>query len=207
MVKVKICGITNIEDALDAVKAGCDALGFAFFKKSPRFVTVEKVKEIVARLPKDVVKIGVFVNASEKAIKKIAKACKLDILQFHGEESPEFCKKFKKYKIIKAFRIKDNLDLKKILRYDTFAYLFDTYVPSAHGGTGRRFNWNLVTEHPHLKQTVFLSGGLTDKNVRKAINIVHPAWVDVCSSVELIPGKKDHRKVKKFIEAAKISKG
>lgn len=203
MVRIKICGITNLEDALSSIEAGSDALGFVFYKKSPRYITPQKAVDIIRYLPKKVIKIGVFVNAEEKIIKHIAKLCGLDILQFHGEESPEFCKKFKGYKIIKAFRIKDKIDFKNILRYHTFAYLFDTFVESKIGGTGRKFNWNLIRDIDSLKRPVFLSGGLTDKNVKGAIKYVHPDWVDVSSSVEIRPGKKNHKKVKQFIKVVK----
>ena len=127
MVRVKICGITNLEDAIASVIAGCDALGFVFYKKSPRYITPEKAKKIIRLIPQDIRKVGVFVNAPGRNIKEIAKKCKLDLLQFHGDESPEFCNKFKPYKIIKAFRIKDKIDLENILSYKTFAYLFDAF--------------------------------------------------------------------------------
>ena len=202
-VKVKICGITNLEDALASLNAGCDALGFAFFKKSPRYVTPEQAKQIIEQLPASIVKIGVFVNAKEEAIKRIAKLCHLSMLQFHGNESSKFCDKFKNYKIIKAFRIKDKIDPKSLLKYKTFAYLFDTFVASRSGGTGKTFNWKLVTHFADLKQPIFLAGGLNANNIKKAIRIARPDWVDACSSVEKSPGKKDHRKVREFIKAAK----
>jgi len=203
MVKVKICGITNLGDALASLNAGCDALGFAFFKKSPRYVNPDQARQIIEQLPASIVKIGVFVNAKEKQIKQIAKMCHLNMLQFHGEESPKFCDKFKAYKIIKAFRIKDKIDLKSLLKYKTFAYLFDAFAASRRGGTGKTFNWKLVTHFRDLKQPIFLAGGLNAKNVKKAIKAVHPAWVDTCSAVEKYPGKKDHCKVKEFIKAVK----
>jgi phosphoribosylanthranilate isomerase len=205
MVKVKICGITNLEDAKTAADAGCDALGFVFYKKSPRYISPRKAKDIIQNLSKGIIKIGVFVNAKEKNIKDIAKLCGLDILQFHGNESVEFCKRFKGYKIIKVFRIKDKINLTEILKYKTFAYLFDAFVKSRLGGTGRKFNWQLLKFVDNIKQPVFLSGGLTVNNLRRAIKAVRPDWVDVSSSVEIAVGKKDHRKVKVFIEMAKSS--
>jgi len=200
MVKVKICGITNLRDALTSVAAGSDALGFLFYKKSPRYIAPESAKKIIKNLPQNVIKIGVFVNAQEKCIKNIAKICNLDILQFHGNESAEFCRKFKGYKVIKAFRIKKKIDLAKILRYKTFAYLFDTFSKSKFGGTGKIFNWDLLAD---IKQPIFLSGGLNANNVNKAIRKVNPAWVDASSSLEVTPGKKDPKKVRKFIQTAK----
>lgn len=203
MVKTKICGITNLEDARDSCDAGCDALGFVFYKKSPRYITPEKARRIIKYLPEQVIKIGVFVNAREESIRRIARLCKLDMLQFHGNESPEFCARFKNYKIIKAFRIKDKVDLERISKYKVLAYLFDTLVKSKAGGTGKSFNWKLIRHVDHLKRPIFLSGGLSAENVREAIKVVRPDWVDVSSSVEIKPGKKDGAKVKKIIQAVK----
>ncbi|MBI4707047.1 MAG: phosphoribosylanthranilate isomerase [Candidatus Omnitrophica bacterium] len=202
-VKVKICGITNLEDALASVFAGCDSLGFMFYRRSPRYISPERARNIINIIPKEIVKIGVFVNTPEKNIKQIAKFCKLDILQFHGNESPEFCRRFKGYKIIKAFRVKDKINLKQIKKYKVFAYLFDTFVESTPGGTGKKFNWQLIKHLHGVEQPIFLSGGLNCRNVKKAVNYLHPDWVDVCSAVEVFPGKKDHVKVKDFVKAAK----
>lgn len=204
MVKVKICGITNLEDATEAVEAGASALGFVFYKKSPRYITPQDAREIIRKLPKRLIKVGVFVDAKEKNIRHIAKACGLDILQLHGNESPEFCEKLKGHKIIKAFRIKENVDLSNIVRYKTFAYLFDTFVKSRVGGTGKSFNWRGIRDiTAKIKNPIFLSGGLTKDNVREAIKILGPGWIDVSSSIEISPGKKDHKKVKEFIKAVK----
>jgi len=202
VMKVKICGITNLEDALSSINAGCDALGFVFYKKSPRYIAPEKAKEIIKKLPENIIKIGVFVNEKEKQIRRIAELCNLGMLQFHGDESPKFCKKFAAYKVIKVFRLREKIDLSKILRYNTFAYLFDTFVKHKPGGTGARFNWDLLSRL-NIKQPIFLSGGLNQKNIQQAIKTVHPEWVDVSSSVELAPGKKDPKKVNKFIETVK----
>jgi len=200
MVKVKICGITNLKDAIAARKAGAHAVGFVFYKKSPRYITPEEASRISKSLPRRILKVGVFVNAREKSIKQIAKFCNLDMLQFHGDESSEFCRRFKGIKIIKAFRIKNNFDLVRILKYETFACLFDTFVKSSPGGTGKSFNWKILSRMRGIKQIIFLSGGLTAQNVGMAIEIVRPDWVDVSSSVEIKPGKKDKKKVIKFIQ-------
>ncbi len=205
MVKVKICGITNLEDAMASAGAGCDGVGFVFYNKSPRYIVPERARDIIKRLSPHLIKIGVFVNGREKTIKRIAKLCDLNILQFHGNESLKFCSKFKDYKIIKAFRIKNKINPQKIIKYKTFAYLFDTFVESKVGGTGKNFDWNLVRHIDGITRPVFLSGGLTASNVRKAIEIVQPEWVDVSSSVEIRPGKKDYRKVRNFIKAAKLN--
>ncbi len=222
MVKIKICGITNLEDALNSIEAGCDALGFVFYKKSSRYITPEKASQIIIHLPPHILKIGVFVNAQEKKIKRIAKLCNLDMLQFHGDESPHFCERFNGYKIIKTFRVnpvrnttqiknnvivsngvKDRIDLKNILRYKTFAYLFDTFVKSKIGGTGTKFNWTLVRHLGGFHKPIFLSGGLNAENVKEEIRKVQPDWIDVSSSVEIKPGKKDYKKVKGFIAVVK----
>lgn len=204
MVKIKICGITNLEDALNSVNAGCDALGFVFYKQSPRYIKPEKAQSIIKQLPKDIIKVGVFVDAKEKAIKHIAKLCRLDILQFHGRESPDFLERFKGYKIIKAFRVKDKIDLAQIAKYKAFAYLFDTFVKSRAGGTGKQFNWELLSKLGNIRKPIFLSGGLNAQNVKRAIKQVKPDWLDVSSSVEIKPGKKDAKKVKEFIKVAKV---
>lgn len=201
--RVKICGITNLKDALASAHAGCDAVGFMFYKKSPRYIAPKKAREIIAQLPEKIIKIGVFVNAKEGTIRKIARLCSLNMLQFHGNESPEFCSKFGNFKIIKAFRIKDEIDLKKILKYKTFAYLFDTFVKSKLGGTGKQFNWKLATEAGNIKQTIFLSGGLNSGNVARAIKTAQPEWVDASSSLEARPGEKDAVKLREFVKAVR----
>ncbi len=203
MVKVKICGITNPEDAKASVGDGCDALGFVFYKKSPRYISPEKARAIIKELPPRIIKIGVFVDSREKTIKRIAKLCNLDMLQFHGNETLNFCKKFKDYKIIKAFRVKDKINPQQILKYKTFAYLFDTFVKTKPGGTGKNFNWKLVRHIDGFTRPTFLSGGLNAANVKKAIGVARSDWVDVSSSVEIRPGKKDHKKIRDFIKAIK----
>jgi len=192
-----------LEDARDSVKAGCNALGFVFYKKSPRYIKPEEASKIIKELPKNVKKIGVFVNAKEKTIRYIAKICGLDMLQFHGNETPQFCQRFSNYKVIKAFRIKNKIDLRKILKYKTFAYLFDTFVLEKIGGTGRKFNWDLLRKIDKIKRQIFLSGGLNTRNVKEAIKIMHPGWVDVSSSLELRPGKKNYKKIEEFIGVVK----
>jgi phosphoribosylanthranilate isomerase len=204
MVKVKICGITNLEDGLSAVGSGCDALGFVFFRKSKRRVTEKKAKSIIAGLPADIIKVGVFVNARENTVRRIARSCKLDMLQFHGTEPPEFCARFQGYKVIKALGVKGKIDFDAAARYKTFACLFDTVSGSAMGGTGRKFNWRLLSGYKRfIRKPLFLSGGLSSGNVRQAVNIVRPEWVDVSSGVEESPGRKDPGELRKFIRMAK----
>lgn len=203
MVKVKICGITNLEDALASLFSGANAIGFVFYKKSPRFIQPLKARNIARILPKKILRVGVFVDEKLAQVKKIAQLCDLDLLQFHGNESAEYCNKFKGYKVVKAFRVKKTLDLPAILKYKVFGYLFDTFSKNAAGGTGRKFNWNLLKNIDKISGQVFLSGGLTSANVFSAINKLHPDWVDVSSALEAKPGQKDHKKIKKFIEALK----
>ena len=203
MVKVKICGITNLDDARSAVAAGCDALGFVFYRKSPRYISPDDVSGIIRKLPGKIVKVGVFVDEKAQRIKNIAKLCRLDFVQLHGRESVNFCKKLKGLKIIKAFRVKGTIDENDISRYKVKAYLFDTYVKSKAGGTGKSFNWSLLCGIKRTKTPVFLSGGISSKNVKKAVKTVKPQWVDVSSSVEKLPGRKDAKKVREFIKAAK----
>lgn len=202
-VKVKVCGITNLEDALKAVIAGADALGFVFYKKSPRYIAIERASAIIKSLPKRITKVGVFVNARTKDIRKAAKLCQLDILQLHGNETPELCSKFKGYKVIKAFRIKNKFKPEDILKYKVFAYLLDTYSKSRFGGTGKKFNWGLASGLKKLARPVFLSGGLNARNVSRAVSLLNPDWVDVSTSVEKKAGIKNHKLIKAFIKAAK----
>ncbi|MCX5698836.1 MAG: phosphoribosylanthranilate isomerase [Candidatus Omnitrophica bacterium] len=205
MIKVKVCGITNLEDALASFFAGAQALGFVFYKKSPRYIRPDKAVNISGILPKKIKRVGVFVDEKVSTVKKIAQLCGLDMLQFHGQESPEYCKKFKGYKVIKAFRISKQEDLEGISKYKTFAYLFDSFSNTQAGGTGNKFNWKILAQAAKMKPVVFVSGGLTAGNVRKAVKLLKPDWVDVSSSLELRPGKKDHRKIQKFIQTVKFA--
>ena len=200
MVRVKVCGITNLEDALASLFSGADAIGFVFYKKSPRFIEPIKARNISLILPKKILRVGVFVNEQEARVKRIAKLSQLNILQFHGDESPAYCRKFKSYRVIKAFAVNKDFNLSEILKYKTFAYLFDTFSKEKFGGTGKKFNWNLLRNIDKIKNQIFLSGGLTSVNVVKAIKKLHPDWVDVSTSVEVKPGKKGHKKIVSFIK-------
>ena len=203
MAKVKICGITNLEDAIYAAEHGADALGFIFYKKSPRYVTPQKAKEIIDQLPKRLKKVGVFVNSREATIRKIARDLRLDMLQFHGSESEGFCNRFNGFKIIKAFRIKNQIALVDLSRYNVWAFLFDSFCKSKFGGTGKSFNWQILKGLRGIKQTIFLSGGLNSQNIKLALKSFCGDWVDACSSLEQYPGKKNLPKVKKFISSVK----
>ncbi len=202
--RVKICGITNLADAQAAVEAGADALGFIFCEKSPRSVTLEQAAEISKQIPPFVMRVGVFVNAPEAFIQRAISDIGLAMLQFHGDEPPEACTRFGLMSM-KAFRMKDAGVLAEISKYKTDAYLLDAYSPMALGGTGHTFNWDLALEAQKMGKPVFISGGLTPDNVAEAIRKVHPFGVDVSSGVESAPGKKDHAKVKAFVQAVKAT--
>jgi phosphoribosylanthranilate isomerase len=203
MVKVKVCGITNLEDALYSFFSGADGLGFVFYKKSPRYIQPDKAANISAILPRKIKRIGVFVDAKVATVKRIARLCGLDMLQFHGRESPQYCKKFKDYKIIKAFRIDKQKDLEGVSKYKTFAYLFDSFSKTKFGGTGNKFNWKILAQTVKMKPIVFLSGGLAVGNIKQAVKLLQPDWVDVSSSLELKPGHKSHKKIQEFIQTAR----
>jgi phosphoribosylanthranilate isomerase len=202
-VKVKICGITNRGDGMAAAEAGADALGFVFYEASPRRVAIETAAAISCELPADVLKAGVFVNAAEEVVHRAIGECGLDLLQFHGDEAPEYCLKFG-VKCIKAFRIRDANSLRALSNYQTDAWLLDAYAANQVGGTGRTFNWELAREAQRLGRPIFLAGGLTPENVAEAVRRVGPYGVDVSSGVEAAPGKKDLAKVRAFIEKAKL---
>ena len=203
MPKVKICGITNLQDALFAAEQGADALGFIFYKKSPRYVSPREAKHIIQHLPKAMKKVGVFVNARERTIRKIADDLGLDWLQFHGNETGDFCDRFSDYKVVKAFRLKGELNPEVLSEYNVWAYLFDTFQKGRFGGTGKSFNWQVLGALKGVGKPIFLSGGLSPHNVREAIKYVAVQWVDASSALEKYPGKKDHQKVKRFINTAK----
>ena len=201
MTRVKVCGITNSEDAFCAVQLGATALGFVFYEKSPRFVTPSEAGKIIKQIPPFVTKVGVFVNAEADYLREARDIAGFDVYQFHGDETPEFCATFGE-DYIKAVRVKDASSLDAVELYDTDAFLFDAYSPDAYGGTGENFSWDVLTRRKLGDKFVILSGGLTPENVRDAIRTVNPYAVDVSSGVESSPGIKDHLKLKRFMEAA-----
>jgi len=201
-VKVKICGITNADDAQAAVEAGADLIGFVFAPASPRYVTVEQAAAISRTISPFVVKVGLFVDPPEELVMEALGACGLQLLQFHGNETPDFCRQFGAMSM-KAFRVKGPETIQELPNYPTDAWLLDAYVPGQPGGTGHVFNWDLAVEAVQLGRPVFLAGGLTQDNVADAVRRVRPYGVDVSSGVESAPGKKDHAKLKAFVSAAK----
>jgi len=199
MVMVKICGITNHQDAAMAVALGVDALGF-IFAPSPRQITPQKAREIIGAIPPFVKTVGVFVNERQGAVRRIIRLCGLDLIQFHGDESSEVCGDFMP-RTIKAFRVRDRPVLQSIRPYQgkIRAVVFDTYVEERPGGTGKTFDWDVAVMGKALGIPIILSGGLTPLNIGSAISTVRPFAVDVNSGIEEQPGKKDHILMKKFM--------
>lgn len=201
-VQVKICGITNIEDASAAVEAGADALGFIFFRGSSRFVESAVAREIIRQVPEAIWKVGVFVNESVDQVRSIGEEARLTAIQLHGSETPEYCDSVS-LRVIKAFRVQGENSLTELSAYRASAFLLDSYVPGQPGGTGAVFNWDLAIKAKNFGHPIILAGGLTPENVADAVAKVRPAMVDVSSGVEFAPGRKDHQKVRDFIRRAK----
>ena len=200
-VKIKVCGTTNLKDALFAVDSGADAIGFIFYKKSPRYILQKDAKDIVAKLPPFVETVGVFVNETSDRVNRIAEQCKLTAIQLHGDESPAFCRRIKR-RVIKAFRVKDTNSFKGMADYDVSGFLLDSYNEESKGGTGKTFDWNLALR-AKKQGPIILAGGLNPYNVYTAIHRVKPYGVDVCSGVEKSPGIKDSVKIDEFIKSVR----
>lgn len=202
VVRSKICGITRIEDALAAAEAGADAIGLVFYPQSPRAVTIERARAIIAALPPFVTTVGLFVDASRCELGEILDAVPLDLLQFHGDESAADCEGHNR-PYIKALRVKAGDDI--AAQVDSYAnasgILLDTFVAGVPGGTGQAFDWSLVPRG--LKRPIILAGGLTAENVRDAIDQVRPYAVDVSGGVEAGKGIKDSEKIRAFMRAVK----
>jgi len=203
-VKVKICGLTTVDDALAAVAAGADLLGFVLWEKSPRHVSVETAREIARRLPPAVSRVGVFVDAPVEQVMFSLRICDFAALQFHGRESPAYCQQFA-VMTIKAFPVRDAASLAALSAYDTDAFLLDTQVEGRPGGTGEMFDWSLAAEAKKFDKSIFLAGGLTPQNVAAAVRAVQPFAVDVSTGVESSPGKKDPQKMRDFVAAVRAA--
>lgn len=201
-VTVKICGITSEADALAAAEAGADAIGLMFYEGSPRHVTLEQAKAISVALPQHVMRVGVFVNAEEAFVHQALTECMLNILQFHGDETPEECSCYP-VMTLKAFRVQGEETLAELEAYPSAGYLLDAYVKDALGGTGATFNWDLAVRAQEFGKPIFLAGGLTPENVAEAVRKVQPFGVDVSSGVEIEPGRKDAEQMRTFVAAAK----
>ncbi len=203
MVRVKVCGIKEIEDARVAADAGADAIGLVF-AESPRKVSVERAREIAAALPEGVLKVGVFVDAEPKEVLSISREVGLDYAQLHGDEEPETVAAIRDggVGVIKALRVRDTASLREMVRYDTNFFLLDAFSEKVRGGTGTRFDWELA-KAVRGYANILVSGGLTPENVREAIEFFEPYGVDASSSLEEKPGKKNDERVRRFVSAAK----
>ncbi len=198
---VKICGITNLEDAQHAIRCKADAVGFIFFEESPRFISHYRAAEIVKRLPDHISKIGVFVNAAPKFIHEVVSRVNLSAVQLYGHEGPDDLVSYET-SVIKAVRVRPDFDVETLRNYIVDAFLLDTHHEGIFGGTGKTFDWNVAVKAKEYGR-VILSGGLTPDNIEDAVRFVQPYGVDVSSGVEASPGKKDPDKVREFIIRAK----
>ena len=210
MVKVKICGITNLSDALAAIEAGADLLGFNFYEPSPRFIQPEHASEIIERIrhdqASDVELVGVFVNEAVDSLLQIVKQSGVDTVQLHGDESPQMCHdlaaRLNGRQIIKALRVTDDFDVNDTTRYAVGAIMLDAFSQTLRGGTGKTIDWEIARAAAERVARLFLSGGLSPENVAEAIVRVRPFAVDACSSLEAAPGRKDPSRMKAFVRAA-----
>jgi len=201
-VKVKICGITSAADAQAAVEAGADALGLMFYPGSPRYIPLGTAQDIARRLPPYVIRTGVFADPNPSEVFAAIQLCQLNVLQFHGSETPDFCLQFGMM-TMKAFRVENADSLVTMSAYRTDAFLLDSHVKGQRGGTGKTFNWDFALEAKKFGKPIFLAGGLTPENVAEAVRKVEPFGVDVSSGVEQAPGKKDAKKMQDFIAAVR----
>ncbi|MGI9065766.1 MAG: phosphoribosylanthranilate isomerase [Pyrinomonadaceae bacterium] len=203
MVRVKICGITNVEDARGSVDAGAYALGFNFYPPSPRYIEPDAARRIVEQLPASILCVGVFVNlADAEQVKRQACEAGVQAVQLHGDESPAYCQKLKDLFVIKALRVNSDFEPELAAQYETEAVLLDGFSASAYGGVGQGFDWSVALRCRELVAKLFLAGGLNANNVTAAIESVQPYAVDACSGLESVPGRKDMAKVRAFIAAA-----
>lgn len=202
MVRIKICGITNLDDALACVDAGADLLGFNFYPGSPRCIEPAAAREIVAQLPASILTVGVFVDAgTPKDVERLADKAGVRALQLHGDESPSYCRKLNGRFVIKALRATSGYTPETAMQYATNAILLDSFDTHARGGSGKVFDWSLAQRTSQLVPKFFLAGGLGPENVAAAVVSVQPYGVDACSRLETSPGRKDIRKVRSFINA------
>jgi phosphoribosylanthranilate isomerase len=201
MARVKICGITNLEDALAALEAGADMLGFNFYERSPRHIEPLEARRIVEELPEGAVCVGVFVNeAAPEAVERKASEAGVGVVQLHGDETPEFCAALRGMLTVKALRVGPGYGVERAARFGTDAVLLDAYVADAFGGTGHTFDWKLARRTRERVAKLYLAGGLRPENVAEAVEAVRPFAVDVCSGVETSPGRKSPQLMRRFVE-------
>lgn len=203
--RIKVCGITNVEDALAAVEAGADELGFNFWRGSKRFVEPRAARGIIEALPGGVGCVGVFVNEEPEALARAAEESGVGAVQLHGEESPDYCASLTSLRVIKALRVGPGFTAESAAVYRTDSLLLDAYAEGTQGGTGRTFDWSLARAARERVARLYLAGGLTPENVAAAIENVGPYALDVCSGVEASPGRKDRRLVVEFVRAARAA--
>lgn len=195
--KIKICGITNIEDAQLCSTLGADALGFIFYKKSKRYISPKEAKKIISQLPPFVLKVGVFVNEKPFRINEISKEVKLHLVQLHGEETQKDIDIID-LPVVKAFRINEKFNFQKLEEFKNCSYLFDSFDESEYGGTGKKFVWKNIPDE--IKTKIILAGGITSDDLKIVLTEINPYAIDVSSSIESKPGKKDHKKLKLLFE-------
>jgi phosphoribosylanthranilate isomerase len=203
MTVVKICGITNLEDALAAVAAGADALGFNFYKPSPRYITPQHAREIIEQLPQSLLTVGVFVNEESETVRAIAGEAGLRAVQLHGDETPAYCRELDDFYIIKTFAVSDAFDIQALATYEVEAIMLDTKHNNLRGGTGQVFDWSVALHVAPTIPKLFLAGGLSPENVGNAVEIVRPFAVDACSALEDRPGKKNEERMRVFVNAVR----
>jgi phosphoribosylanthranilate isomerase len=205
MTLVKICGITNLADALASAEAGADMLGFNFYPKSPRYITPAAAARIDEQLPEQILQVGIFVNEANPArVAELARAAKVTAVQLHGDETAEYCRALRdEFMVIKAVRVGRDFSPAQAKTFSVDAVLLDAFSTAAYGGTGRTFDWSVASETRALVPRLFLSGGLAPENVGEAIAQVRPYAVDACSQLERAPGEKDHARVRAFVAAVR----
>jgi len=198
LIYIKICGITEVDDAVKIAELGVNALGFIFYLKSRRYISPDKAKEIIKHLPPFINTVGVFVNEKKESVIDVLNRCPIDILQFHGDETPEYCGQFNK-RFIKAFRVNEDFSFDVFLKFPASAFLLDSLVTGEYGGTGVVFDWDIAVKAKKYGK-IILSGGLNQENLSSAVAKVNPYGVDISTGVEIKPGKKDICKVKEIVK-------
>jgi len=203
MTRVKICGITELEDARDAALLGVDAIGLNFYPKSPRCIDAGRAAQIIEKLPPFITTVGVFVNHPDpQSLEDFAVSIGLHAVQLHGNETPDYCSMIQRVKVIKALRVDSNFRVDTLRGYGARTFLLDASAPAQFGGTGKSFNWELVFG-ANAFGSIIIAGGLNPDNVGEVIGTLHPFAVDVASGVESRPGKKDYEKMRRFIESVR----
>ncbi len=207
MTFIKICGITNLADAVAAVEAGADALGFNFYRPSPRYIRPHNARQIITELPGSILTVGVFVNEeSPTSVRSIADEAGVAALQLHGDESPSYCRDLTDRYVIKVLAAVEGFDAQRADDYEVEAIMLDTSDQSLRGGTGRVFNWSIAQQVKKVVPKLFLAGGLSPENIADAIVMVRPYAVDACSALEDTPGTKNHERMRAFVKRARSVK-